>query len=142
MLISNDLYRYSGRVKTVFVDNCDIPIELGAELLHGKNTVLGQIVEEIGLEIKEVFTWAHGDGGPHPDHHVNGTAGYYYDGKNLLRFDQITQEHKHLNQLLQEMELDDLDETVHDYLVRNGVSESMIEMASAGYNSLFYENSL
>jgi hypothetical protein len=83
-----------------------VPIELGAELVHGSDTLLNRAIADAGLRTETVFTWAQGDGGPHPEHAVNGGCGYYYIGaeRRLVRFDALDPELVHLNTTLNEMQ--------------------------------------
>lgn len=66
-----------------------IKIELGAEILHGSDTVLTQLAHKHNWSLQEIYCWAHGDGGP-GKHPVNGGYGLYYfqDGQKLLRYDE------------------------------------------------------
>jgi protoporphyrinogen oxidase len=52
-----------GRVKQIdsFIDG--IPIDVGAEFLHGANTSLADYARKHGDPVKELFCWAQGDGG-------------------------------------------------------------------------------
>jgi cytochrome b involved in lipid metabolism len=52
-----------GRVKQIDSFVAGIPIDVGAEFLHGGNTVLARTANENGDELKELFCWAQGDGG-------------------------------------------------------------------------------
>jgi hypothetical protein len=52
-----------GRVKQVDSFVSGIPIDVGAEFLHGTNTLLAQTAIENDDPLKELFCWAHGDGG-------------------------------------------------------------------------------
>ena len=116
------------------------PIELGAELIHGTTTILNDYIDEIKGNTIPVYTWAQGDGGPHPEHKVNGGGGYYYIGAEslLLSHDSKDPDFIHLNNVLQEMSTGiSYDESVLEYLQKNNVSPRMIQLANAGYaNSL------
>lgn len=52
-----------GRVKQVDSFVAGIPIDVGAEFLHGTNTLLAKTAIEHGDPLKELFCWAQGDGG-------------------------------------------------------------------------------
>ena len=52
-----------GRVKQVASFVSGIPIDVGAEFLHGTNTLLAQTAIQHGDPLKELFCWAQGDGG-------------------------------------------------------------------------------
>ena len=52
-----------GRVKQVETFVAGIPIDVGAEFLHGSNTMLARNAVENGDDLKELFCWAHADGG-------------------------------------------------------------------------------
>jgi monoamine oxidase len=39
-------------------------IDLGAEIIHGTNTLLTEYAKEMGESITPIFVWAQGDGGP------------------------------------------------------------------------------
>lgn len=52
-----------GRVKQVDSFVSGIPIDVGAEFLHGTNTLLAKTAIEHGDPLKELFCWAQGDGG-------------------------------------------------------------------------------
>ncbi len=45
--------------------------------MHGPENVLMSLVQKFGLATERIFTWAHGDGGPGPDHPVNGGIGLW-----------------------------------------------------------------
>lgn len=56
-----------------------------------------------GVEIKELFTWAHGDGGPSAEPAPeDGGIGMYYIGKEkkFVRFDELDAELKHMSDVL------------------------------------------
>lgn len=59
---------------------CTCPqVELGAELVHGTNTLLTRFAAEHGHELQPCYVWAHGDGGP-VQQPINGGYGLYYIG--------------------------------------------------------------
>lgn len=120
-----------------------VKVELGAEILHGKDTPLTKFAKEAGEKIEPIYVWAHGDGGPLPTP-VNGCFGLYYVGKGngegkLLRYDDDQEgEFQRLNETLWAIELmpqEGLDEnmTMLDYLQKEGFQSDMIGIANAGY---------
>lgn len=114
-------------------------IELGAEILHGEETVLTQFGREMGEPMKSLYVWAHGDGGP-MEAPVDRHYGLYYSAQNdrLLRFDAEDADFQHLNETLwkipEHQESDfSAETTLEDYLRAEGCSEEMISMANAGF---------
>ena len=142
-----------GRVRqsTDFVKS--VKVELGAEILHGKNTALTHFAEKVGQPIDQIFTWAHGDGGP-LDMPVNDGYGLYYVGKGekdgekegrLLRFDDRDDDFVKVNEEianLAHMDAEQLSDasSLKEFLLQRGHSEEMIGMADAGFaNTLCIE---
>lgn len=117
-----------GRVSTNETFSAHQPVEMGAELIHGTTTVLNSLVNDT----VPVFTWAHGDGGPHPTHLVQGGGGYYYLGAEgrLLRFDSQDPDFLQLNEVLQN--LPSSDTSMWEY-VKSHVPDRMQGLAEAGY---------
>jgi protoporphyrinogen oxidase len=121
-----------------------VKVELGAEILHGKDTPLTAFAKEYGEKIEPIYVWAHGDGGPLPTP-VNGCFGLYYVGKGngegtLLRYDDDQEgEFQRLNETLwaiELMDIDTLDEntTMLEYLRdEKNFQPDMIGIANAGY---------
>lgn len=68
-----------GRVKQVSEFVKGAKIEVGAEFLHGNNTELTKFAKATGQPLREIFCWAHGDGGPLPEA-VDGGYGLYFVG--------------------------------------------------------------
>ena len=64
--------------------------EVGAEFVHGRTTPLNDLLDERKVKLQELFTWAHGDGGPSERAAPDGGIGMYWMGKEqkLLRFDE------------------------------------------------------
>ena len=125
-----------GRVYPQTTFSQDHPIELGAELVHGSNTLLYSLLRDAGLETTEVYTWAQGDSGPYPDHPVHGGCGYYYLGaeNRMLSYDSQDPDFLKLNQTLRTMNTTTNPyTTVHQYLVAQGVAPRMMSLANAGY---------
>jgi monoamine oxidase len=46
--------RVGGRIHSMHVDGCDLPVELGAEFIHGKPEELWQLISEAGVESFEL----------------------------------------------------------------------------------------
>ncbi|DAZ94117.1 TPA: hypothetical protein N0F65_008981 [Lagenidium giganteum] len=115
-------------------------IEVGAELLHGANTSLTRMAEEQHWGLREIFTWAQGDGGP-TDPAPDGGIGYYYlgDQKRLLRFDDEDPDFCKFNECVADLsEVEDVEaipphQSMLDYFNSCNLSESMMKMADAGY---------
>mmetsp|Transcript_20336 Transcript_20336/g.33536 ORF Transcript_20336/g.33536 Transcript_20336/m.33536 type:complete len:494 (-) Transcript_20336:674-2155(-) len=128
-----------GRVRPVRNDKLfpGKELELGAEFIHGDSTILHQYAKEEGWKLKQIFIWAHGDGGPCEKEAPDGGAGYYYVGfeNKLYRFDQLDEELEKLSD-----ELDKLGTAknvpkmnMKQYLYSRGVSRKGLAMAEAGY---------
>eukprot|EP01033_Poteriospumella_lacustris_P012058 gene12058-8614_t len=114
-------------------------IELGAEILHGEQTLLTQFAKEQGEEIKPIYCWAHGDGGP-MEEPVDGAYGLYYmaDSQRVLRFDTTDGDFQHLNKVLRELPLlhpDDIaaETSLLDFLAERHVTPEMLRLGRAGY---------
>jgi lysine-specific histone demethylase 1B len=116
-------------------------VELGAEFVHGSTTRINAMGDEFGWQLNEVFTWAHGDGGPSEHPTEDGGWGAYWMGreKKLLAFDSKDEDFTHLNEALwaiaaipaAESERDP--RSVQTYLKDAGVSPRMLALAEAGY---------
>jgi hypothetical protein len=98
-----------GRVKqsSDFIPGCKI--DLGAEFIHGDNSMVNEFADETNQPLQNLFCWAHGDGGPSEapidDDGVLGYGLYYFAGGNgktsrLLRFDDPSTEFKEMNRIL------------------------------------------
>lgn len=132
-----------GRVRTLHSFSNLRAVEAGAELIHGQHNSLMELVQRYGLETREVFVWAHGDGGPLPAHPIRGGVGLYYLGaeRNLLRYDSSESDFVHLNEVLGSLDCptaggeEELDPSMSlaDYLVMRGVSPRMVALAQASY---------
>jgi hypothetical protein len=101
---------------------------------------MARLCEEVGLETKPLFHWAHGDGGP-SEHEISGKVGYYYVGgeRRWIRYDDDDAEFKKLNAALATMMEENVglpdgdSRTVRDYLASKGVTQAFIDMAESGY---------
>ena len=134
-----------GRVKqtTDFIPGCKI--DLGAEFIHGDNSMLNDFAREHGEPLEELFCWAHGDGGPSEAPVGDGYGLYYIKGDpaagkpdRLLRFDDKDRDFKSLNRNLWDLILLDeasVDENLSllDYLREFNTSDDMLNMAAAGF---------
>ena len=139
-----------GRVKQDLTFLPGVKIDLGAEILHGSDTMLNKFAVEAGEEVEEMFCWAHGDGGP-SEHRVNSGYGLYYisgeKGGRLLRFDDGSADFREANEALWKLARlneDDFDEklTFKDYVDQEKLSEDMKEMAYAGFSNTLCTNEL
>eukprot|EP01126_Amoeba_proteus_P047608 TRINITY_DN5446_c0_g2_i3.p2 TRINITY_DN5446_c0_g2~~TRINITY_DN5446_c0_g2_i3.p2 ORF type:complete len:223 (+),score=55.49 TRINITY_DN5446_c0_g2_i3:79-669(+) len=76
--------------------------EVGAEFVHGETTILANLLLDRGVKLKELFTWAHGDGGVSSKPAPDGGIGMYWLGKEkrLLRFDDQDADLKHMIETL------------------------------------------
>jgi monoamine oxidase len=131
-----------GRVKQVTSFIKGVNVDVGAEFLHGSNTELTRFADEHNEHTKEMYCWAHGDGGP-LQHTVDQGYGLYYVGSNsdnsrLLRYDSTSEDFVKLNESL--WSLADLNEddysdehSLLDYLSSLQLSDDMVRMAEAGY---------
>lgn len=114
-------------------------IELGAEILHGEDTLLTKFAKENGEEYTPIYCWAHGDGGP-MEEPVNGGYGLYYlsDSQRLLRFDDKSPDFVHLNETLWKLSSFKEEDfpaelTLQEYLAQEGCSAEMLSLGNAGY---------
>jgi len=121
-----------------------VSIDVGAEFQHGSNTELTKFAHSNKEELREIFCWAHGDGGPLPEP-VGAGFGLYFVGdkvgnKRLLRFDANDSDFKKLNETLwhlaelHENDFDDKD-SLADYLSKQGLTDEMVVMAEAGFSN-------
>jgi monoamine oxidase/cytochrome b involved in lipid metabolism len=69
-----------GRVKQITEFVKGAKIDVGAEFLHGNNTELTKFAKAQKEPLREIYCWAHGDGGPE-DEAVDHGYGLYYVGK-------------------------------------------------------------
>jgi len=101
-----------GRIKQSvdFIPGCKI--DLGAEFIHGDNSMLNEFAEETQEPLQNLFCWAHGDGGPSEnpvdDDGVLGYGLYFFAGgsgnpSRLLRFDDESPDFVELNKILRDL---------------------------------------
>ncbi|CAE8606482.1 unnamed protein product [Polarella glacialis] len=129
-----------GRVKQSHSLIEGVPVDLGAELLHGNTTSLVDLVEAEGWERQELFCWAQGDGGP-DDEPVDGCIGMYYLGaeKRLLRFDDPDPDFVKFNEMLWQLgetepaSVKDDVRNMKQWLEDQGCPQRMLGMAHAGW---------
>lgn len=132
-----------GRVRQMDSFVRGVKIDVGAEFLHGNNTLLTKFAEENHEPVHEIYCWAHGDGGPLEEPVGKGYGLYWLnDGKGrkrLLRFDDADADFVRTNEALwglADLKEDDFDDSVslHDYLSKTlGLSEEMLMMAEGGF---------
>ena len=147
-----------------FPPGSSVPVDLGAEFIHGTSTVLNELAKKHGLTLTQIFVASQGDGGPDDRPTSNGQYGVYFmpeeeaeedeggiGGGNgggrvgrrmkLLRFDDVSDpDFTHVNESLWSMSSlseSDVDErdSVLDHLSRLGVKARMMDMAVAGYGN-------
>jgi len=131
---------FGGRVKGLkgFVDWKSV--DLGAEFIHGRKTVLKKIADEQGFPVRKLHTWAQGDG-PFPKYPMSGGTHLYWLGKEkqLLRYDTEEPEILKVNTLLWEMgEVNPPQSdtrTIGQYLASHGCSPTALALADAGYGN-------
>ncbi|CAH0518430.1 unnamed protein product [Peronospora belbahrii] len=129
--------RIGGRVMNTMSFIPGMSVELGAEFMHGANTTLTHLAEELNIGLREIFTWAQGDGGPTKPT-LDGGVGYYYigDQKRMLKYNDEDEEFFKFN--LSVANLSNLDQippekSMRDYFNEVGLSPSMMKLCEAGY---------
>lgn len=129
-----------GRVRSVRNWHSVPFVELGAELLHGTSTALTAMAAQKGWPLRELFTWAFGDGGPLEEPAPDGGVGYYYADGRLLRFDDDNVQFRRLlDHLWALSDKEDAegnvvgDGNVEKYLTSRQVHGPWLELAEAGY---------
>eukprot|EP00514_Thraustochytrium_sp_LLF1b_P010709 CAMPEP_0184555034 /NCGR_PEP_ID=MMETSP0199_2-20130426/36589_1 /TAXON_ID=1112570 /ORGANISM="Thraustochytrium sp., Strain LLF1b" /LENGTH=496 /DNA_ID=CAMNT_0026951269 /DNA_START=87 /DNA_END=1577 /DNA_ORIENTATION=+ len=117
-------------------------LDVGAEIVHGDGTVLHQYAAEEGWLLRQIFVWAHGDGGPLDEEAPDGGAGYYYVGRErkLYRFNELDAELEHLKEELDLLcettpSVDQEDWSLQRYLESRGVTRKALAMAHAGFGN-------
>jgi monoamine oxidase len=103
---------------------------------------LNLLLEQEKAALKELFTWAHGDGGPSDAPSPEGGIGLYWVGKEkrMVRYDKQDSDHIHMVKVLQELGehtaeqlRKDEGKSLYDHLKAKGVSERAMAFAEAGY---------
>ncbi|KAL3671510.1 hypothetical protein V7S43_003431 [Phytophthora oleae] len=132
--------RIGGRVmnSTSFIPG--MSIEVGAEFMHGANTTLTRMAEQKNIGLREIFTWAQGDGGP-TEPAPDGGIGYYYvgDQKRMLKYDDEDEEFLKFNLSVADLsDLENIDQippekSMRDYFYEIGLSPSMMKLCESGY---------
>ncbi|KAG1710856.1 hypothetical protein DVH05_013579 [Phytophthora capsici] len=132
--------RIGGRVlnNTSFIPG--MSIEVGAEFMHGANTTLTRMAEQLNVGLREIFTWAQGDGGP-TEPAPDGGIGYYYigDQKRMLKYDDEDEEFLKFNLSVADLsDLENIDQisphkSMRDYFNEIGLSPSMMKLCESGY---------
>lgn len=139
-----------GRVRQMTNFIRGVKIDVGAEFLHGSNTLLTRFAKEQGEPVSEIFCWAHGDGGP-LDQPVGKGYGLYHirdaatGQQRLLRYDAKDPDFVRMNEALWAIAL--LDESrysdaysLHDYLAEQQFSEEMVTMTAGGFANTLCTN--
>ncbi|KAI9914348.1 hypothetical protein PsorP6_008154 [Peronosclerospora sorghi] len=132
--------RVGGRVMNTTSFIPGMSIDVGAEFMHGANTTLTRLAEKLNIGLREIFTWAQGDGGPSkpaPD----GGIGYYYigDQKRMLKYDDDDEDFRKFNVSVAALsDLEDIDQiapekSMSDYFNEVGLHPSMMNLCEAGY---------
>lgn len=139
-----------GRVKqdTTWVPGMEL--ELGAEFVHGTTTTINTLANAKKWMLRELFTWAQGDGGPSEERAPDGGAGYYWFDGRLYRFDNLPKRLHHMHEVLKGLEDASVEEarrddrSLEEYLRDNGVPQEkpLLSMASAGYANTAAESQL
>ncbi|KAL4087468.1 hypothetical protein PRIC1_013358 [Phytophthora ramorum] len=140
VLVVDAQNRIGGRVmsNTTFIPG--MSIEVGAEFMHGANTTLTRLAEQYHIGLREIFTWAQGDGGP-TEPAPDGGIGYYYigDQKRMLKFDDEDEEFLKFNLSVADLsDLENIDQippekSMRDYFNEIGLSPSMMKLCESGY---------
>ena len=81
--------RLGGRIRAADTPSGGPVIDLGAEFIHGKGTMLTDLVEELfgNDATEEIFITCHADGGPSSAPTKNGKYGMYFCGGELMMYD-------------------------------------------------------
>lgn len=112
-------------------------IDLGAEFIHGKGTVLTDLIQELFgvVETEEIFVTAHADGGPSEEPTQAGKYGMYYMGGQLMRYDD--ERIWPLTQALGQMDgmTRDASTSVAEVLGTFNLSAELMELAEASYGN-------
>lgn len=113
-------------------------VELGAEVMHGKDTFLTRTADEQGWQRRAVCVWAQGDGGPGAEA-VGGGVAAYYDGqtRRWYSYDDEDEDFVKLNSTFEKMseapcfenDFRSVDQALRD----EGVSSKLLPMGEAGY---------
>lgn len=115
-----------------------ITVELGAEVMHGRETFLTRTADEQGWPRRALCVWAQGDGGPLPEA-VGGGVSKYFDGASGRWYanDDDDEEFRSLNDFFEGMcdahPREDDDRSVLQALRDAGASDAMLAMGEAGY---------
>uniref|UniRef100_M4B442 Amine oxidase domain-containing protein n=1 Tax=Hyaloperonospora arabidopsidis (strain Emoy2) TaxID=559515 RepID=M4B442_HYAAE len=107
--------RLGGRVmsNTSFIPG--MSIDLGAEVLHGANTTLTRLAEELSIGLREIFTWAQ---------HLQGE-----------RYEEFVKFNSSVARLSEIENIDRIpfEKSMRDYFDEVGLSSSMMKLCEAGY---------
>ncbi|POM70377.1 Lysine-specific histone demethylase 1 [Phytophthora palmivora] len=118
-----------------------LSIEMGAEFMHGENTTLTRLAEEYNIGLREIFTWAQGDGGP-TEPAPDGGIGYYYigDQKRMLKYDDEDEEFLKFNLSVAELsDLENIDEIPPEKSMRDYFNEDISLRTTCRYEKQWIE---
>ena len=111
---------------------------MGAEFFHGSSAAAKQLSDEFGLSTDQIFTTAHGDGGPDDEPAPDGGLGYYVaEDETVLPWDSTDRGFVALNDALDRMReyTGDDQMSVAAFLRAQGVPERMLSLAAASYSN-------
>lgn len=133
-----------GRVKqtTSFLKS-GMPVDLGAEIVHGDDNAVISAAKEGGWLLHKFFVWSQGDGGPLDEPASDGGIAYYYHGtdKKLMRYNEIDEDQQKLHDVLWSLSEKDPEDfksdkrSLEDFLRDEGVAERVLDFANAGYSN-------
>ena len=132
-------HQLGGRVRQVRLEDGDLA-ELGAEFLHGGDAPAKRLADELRLPTQQVFTTAHGDGGPDDSPAPDGGVGLYHVNGQLLPHDSTDQGFVSLGAALDGLRSDGAPQPTDSrdlaqYLRDEGVPERMLDLARASYSN-------
>ena len=126
-----------GRVRQISAGDGGVH-EMGAEFFHGSSAAAKQLSDEFGLSTDQIFTTAHGDGGPDDEPAPDGGLGYYVaEDETVLPWDSTDRGFVALNDALDRMReyTGDDQMSVAAFLRAQGVPERMLSLAAASYSN-------
>ena len=132
-----------GRVRQMSEFIKGVPIDVGAEFIHGNgNTPLNRLARELNEPLRDLFIWAQGDGGPLSEPVGDGYALYCLKDAQgrprLLRFDSQDASFVGANKVLWDiahLDMNDYTDTdsLYDYLVSRNLTEEQIAIVQGGF---------
>ena len=126
-----------GRVRQISAGDGGVH-EMGAEFFHGSSAAAKMLSDEFGLPTDQIFTTAHGDGGPDDEPAPDGGVGYYVDeDETVLPWDSTDPGFVALNDALDRLRehADDDERSVAAFLRAQGVPQRMLSLAAASYSN-------